>query len=258
MRDAMQIKTIPIERLRAHPRNSNVMGPEVFEKLCAHLGRTGRYPPVVVRPRKWPPEVEKDRESGAPCPVGQGVARQQRKDGEDLEGRASPALQISGRASPALRRGPNSGRYGAEGVYEILDGHHRVKALEKIGVQEARCVVWEVDDEEALVLLATLNRLQGQDDPRKRASLIGELRGRFGLEELAGRLPEDVGALEELLMLHEREGPGEIVRPVGLEELPVAVHFFLLPGQKRKLEGRLKEVGGSREEALMRLVGDEA
>ncbi len=53
--------------------------------------------------------------------------------------------------------------------YQILDGHHRVMALRKIGRAEACCVVWEVGDDEALVLLATLNQLRGGDDVFKRA-----------------------------------------------------------------------------------------
>ena len=62
---------------------------------------------------------------------------------------------------------------GAEGFYEILDGHHRAAALRRLGRTTARCEVWEVDDDEALVLLATLNRLQGRDDVLKRLMPTG-------------------------------------------------------------------------------------
>src|SRR5688572_19461091 len=59
--------------------------------------------------------------------------------------------------------------------YQVLDGHHRVGVLRDLGHTEARCDVWDVTDREAKLLLATLNRLQGQDVPIRRAELIHEL-----------------------------------------------------------------------------------
>ena len=47
-------------------------------------------------------------------------------------------------------------------AYEILDGHHRVQALRQLGAAEARCDVWQADDERARLLLLTLNRLQAK------------------------------------------------------------------------------------------------
>src|SRR5213594_4096924 len=63
------------------------------------------------------------------------------------------------------------------GKYQVLDGHHRVAVLRDLGHTEARCDVWQVDDREAKLLLATLNRLQGQDAPARRAQLLHELLG---------------------------------------------------------------------------------
>lgn len=138
--------------------------------------------------------------------------------------------------------------------FQILDGHHRVAALRQLQRASARCVVWEVDDDEAAMLLATLNRLQGQDDPRKRAALVATLQDRGGaLATLAQRLPERVEQLESLLRLNK---PPALPRaPQPLDELPVAVHFFLTPAQRTMLNARLRELGGTREGALMRLVG---
>ena len=61
------------------------------------------------------------------------------------------------------------------GKYQVLDGHHRVEVLRTLGHTTVRCDVWNVDDREARLILATLNRLQGQDAPIKRAQLIHEL-----------------------------------------------------------------------------------
>ena len=138
-------------------------------------------------------------------------------------------------------------------VFQILDGHHRVAALRELSRSAARCVVWDVDDDEASLLLATLNRLQGQDDPRKRAVLVATLQERGAtLAGLAQALPERIEQLESLLRLSR---PPEPARPPrALDELPVAVHFFLTPVQRSALNARLRELGGTREEALMRLV----
>ena len=74
--------------------------------------------------------------------------------------------------------------------YQVLDGHHRVAILRDLGHTEARCDVWDVDDREAKLLLATLNRLEGQDlnGPCPARALrrapglqgLGDRRARFG------------------------------------------------------------------------------
>lgn len=197
-----EIVKIPLQMLDAHPSNSNVMPNKLFEKLTAHIGRTGRYPPVLVR------KVDHSSDS----------------------------------TSDSQR-------------HQILDGHHRVAALRKLGVTHADCVVWDVDEGESLLLLATLNRLQGSDDPRKRAALLENLQQKLGqdVSRLARQLPEEMDRLKHLLTLNEAAPMPALPEP--LATLPVAVHFFLLPEQKRSLEARLKAHGGSREEALLSLVG---
>jgi ParB-like chromosome segregation protein Spo0J len=185
-------RPIALDRLRPHPRNSNVMPGKLLKKLTEHIGRTGRYPPVIVRP------------------------------------------------------------LGAD--YQVLDGHHRVQALRALGHCEARCEVWEVDDREALVLLATLNRLEGADDPRKRGALIGALRETAALPDLAKLLPEETGRLAALSRLHDAPPP-EPLPPDALRDAPVAVTFFMTPDQRRALDRRLNAHGGARASALLELVG---
>src|SRR5262245_40077038 len=61
--------------------------------------------------------------------------------------------------------------------HQILDGHHRAKALRELGHTSAQCAVWDVqDDRRAAMLLLTLNRLHGEDDPRRRGTLLAKLR----------------------------------------------------------------------------------
>lgn len=153
----------------------------------------------------------------------------------------------SGRYPPVIvRRLPDE----EDERFQILDGHHRVEAVRRAGLNAVRCVIWDVDDEQALLLLATLNRLQGQDDPHKRAKLIEQLRSSRGvaLAKLARELPERSEQLTALAALQSK------VRqrlPRNVDDLPVAVHFFLSRPQRSELEAKLKSIGGSREEALM-------
>ncbi len=175
-------KMIPLDDLVAHPLNSNVMPPDLQEKLRAHIKRTGRYPFLVVRPHPEQP-----------------------------------------------------------GKFQVLDGHHRVAILRELGHTEARCDVWEVDEHEAKLLLATLNRLAGQDVPIRRAELIHELLGEMSAEDLAGLLPETDKQLEELHAL--LEFPAEEIASL-LEEqaeeaekvLPRVMSFVVTPEQEKDIE----------------------
>lgn len=140
----------------------------------------------------------------------------------------------------------------ADERYQILDGHHRAAALREVGAAEACCEVWDVDDDEALLLLATLNRLEGRDDPRKRAALVAELASRYSTKQITQRLPEDGTKLKRLLALDEH--PPEPAAPAPLDDMPVALCFFLLPAERAAVERRLDAVGPSREAALLELI----
>lgn len=186
-----QSKTIPIDRLDAHPANSNVMPKALLDKLANEIERTGLYPPIIVR-------------------------------------------------SLGER-------------YQILDGHHRVLVLRQLGYIEIDAVVWPVDDEQAMLMLATLNRMRGEDDPRKRAALLNKLSQSMGVPELAKRLPEDVSRVKKLLDLHAAPPPPKPAQPI--DQMPVCLHFFLLPAERKAVEQKLREVGGSRERALLTALG---
>ena len=58
-----------------------------------------------------------------------------------------------------------------------------------------------VDEERGLVLLATLNRLRGEDDPFRRSELLARLREGIGAVELVKVLPEHGAQIEKLLAL---------------------------------------------------------
>jgi len=142
----------------------------------------------------------------------------------------------------AERRMQNERPNSKNGVrYQILNGHHRAAVLRELGRTQARCDVWDVDDDEARMLLATLNRLEGRDDPKARARLAAHLATGRSAEDLARLLPEPPDAVERLLRL--AEPPPEPAPPDSLEPLPEALVFFLSEEQRALVSEALRAVG---------------
>ena len=156
---------------------------------------------------------------------------------DDLRGKLAAHIRASGRY-PHLVVRPHPRESGA---FEVLDGHHRLLVLRELGYNEARCDVWEANDREAKLLLATLNRLEGQDLPMRRAQLIHELLGEMNLADLAGLLPETERQIEELHSL--LEFPAEDIAALldaeaEAEEkvLPRVMAFVVTPDQEEVIE----------------------
>jgi ParB/RepB/Spo0J family partition protein len=122
--------------------------------------------------------------------------------------------------------------------FQIINGHHRVKALEKLGRKEADCVVWDVDDEQAEVLLATLNRLTGSDEPARKIELLKRLKERFGLPGLSKLLPQTRRQIEQLTNLKLSAVP---VRPAG-GVFAIPLVFFVTKAQQEIIESAIKKV----------------
>ena len=180
---------VPLDRLRPHPANANVLPDERLAKLEENIRREGDCPPLVVRPDP-------------------------REDG----------------------------------CYQMLDGHWRKLVLERLGHKEALCYLWPCDDRTALVLLATLNRLEGQDDPLKRAELLKDLTELSSPEELAQLLPESATLIRQSLKLLDLDldslladlqkdaGPGSGLR---------AISFAVTPEDEAVIEEAVRLVVGN-------------
>jgi len=124
-----------------------------------------------------------------------------------------------------------------ENSFEIINGHHRAKALKDIGETFADCVEWAVDGNQARILLATLNRLGGKDELCAKVELIKNLSEKFASKELSKLLPDTKQTIEKLK---------NILTPIdGLKDNPKlflnALIFFLGDEQIKIVETALEK-----------------
>ena len=121
--------------------------------------------------------------------------------------------------------------------FEIINGHHRVKALSELGAEDVDCVVWDLNNDEALILLATLNRLGGSDRLLEKANLIKKLARRFSGSELSGMLPESRKSIARLKNLGTKELATRLKGQVFLN--PIV--FFLSDNQKKVVDDAIAQ-----------------
>ncbi len=149
-------------------------------------------------------------------------------------GKLKRHIKHSGNYEPMIVR-PHPRR---KGFYQIVNGHHRTKALTELGCETADCIIWQIGDEETLVLLATLNRLSGSDDLDKRSSLIRSLCKNFDIDKLSKMLPDtkkDIERLKDLISNVNVSAPND---KVFLNPMV----FFLTDDQKQLVEEVIKTV----------------
>ena len=168
--------------------------------------------------------------------------------GEDSLAKLVAHIRDNGKYPPLIiRPHPQHG-----GRYQILDGHHRAKALHQLGRTEACCEIWDVDEAQTDLLLLTLNRLCGEDDPYRRGALLKRVATLCDLKELAAKLPEDVERIRKLI--ETTQAPPSPAPPPDLSSMPHAVTFFLTQPQRDRLLERLRSVARDRSQALVELL----
>lgn len=121
------------------------------------------------------------------------------------------------------------------GCFQIINGYHRWAALKEIGHETADAVVWDVDDKQTAILLATLNRLGGRDSLDRKVALLRRLRGHMPIQELSKLLPQTRGQLERL-MAHKLLSR---MTPRGRNPSPIPMIFFVNEAQQSAVEGAL-------------------
>jgi len=100
--------------------------------------------------------------------------------GTDLLVKLRRHIEQSGRYEPlTVRPYPSE-----KGKFQVINGHNRLRVLRALGHKAAFCVVWDIDDEQTRVYLATLNQLSGDDVPERRSLLVETLLDGRSVEEL--------------------------------------------------------------------------
>jgi ParB/RepB/Spo0J family partition protein len=113
-----------------------------------------------------------------------------------------------------------------DGRYQMIDGWHRYLIVrDHLKRDKVAAIVAEVSETEADMMLATLNRLHGEDDPRARAELVSDLLQEYGsVVALADLLPESQTEINTMLKnLENGFGGGDEPEP---DE----------PGEKKKMK----------------------
>ena len=208
------ITQIETSRLKPHPDNPNRMSKANFARLVRHIERTGRYEPLIVRPY-----------------LPQRPQSTQRKN--KLKNSANSAVKDS---------------------FQIINGHHRFEALKQLGYESCDCVVWDVDDDETNLLLATLNRLCGQDELEAKCALLEKLNSRLKVDELAKLLPQTKMQIQRLIDLRKEKLKIELAGP-SMQDFPHPLVFFLTAEQKAIVEDAIERTSSIAESPQLYVGG---
>ena len=129
--------------------------------------------------------------------------------------------------------------------FQIINGHYRWEALQQLGYTCVEVLVWDIDDEDADILLATLNRLGGTDVLEKKLALMDRLNQRRSSSDLAKLLPHTAKQILQLARMHSGGVPRiKPAKPVFAN--PVV--FFLSDAQKEIVEKALSRARESQSE----------
>ena len=142
-------------------------------------------------------------------------------------------IERTGRYEPLIVR-PYRRR---KGRFQIINGHHRCKALKKLGKRSADAIVWDVDDEQTDILLATLNRLSGSDVLARKIALLKRLTDKMNARQLGKLLPQTPGQIKRLIDLKMPKAPA------AARGFANPLVFFVSDRQKGIIEAALSHAG---------------
>jgi len=145
-------------------------------------------------------------------------------------------IERTGRYEPLIIR-PHPKK---DKCFQIINGHHRFEALKQLGQEKCDCVVWDVDDNEAALLLATLNRLCGTDVLDKKLALLKKLSAKRNVEELSKLLPQTKKQIARLIELQKTKLKPELAEDNN-QAIAYPMVFFLNAEQKGIVEAALSK-----------------
>ena len=185
-RNENRVSRIAIEKFVSHHDNPNRMSKSNFAKLVRNIEQTGRYEPLVVRPK-----------------------------GDS---------------------------------FQIINGHHRWRALRELGYKTADAIIWDVDDRDTDILLATLNRLGGSDVLEKKLALLSRLNKQMRARDLAKLLPLTRPQIERLSSLKGPTAPEKCGHFANRPYFANPLVFFLNDNQQKIVEKAMSLASQSRGE----------
>jgi len=124
--------------------------------------------------------------------------------------------------------------------FQIINGRQRWDALRRLGRKTVDAVVWDVDDEQTDLLLATLNRLGGRDALESKVALLRRLSAAPGMHPLAALVPQTRGQIERLTS-RKPPAPSE---PPAPHAFAIPLVFFVDPVQAQAIEEALTRAAG--------------
>ncbi len=104
-------------------------------------------------------------------------------------------IERTGRYEPLIVRRKGN-------AFEIINGRYRRQALRELGHETVDVIVWDIDDEQTDILLATLNRLGGSNVLEKKLALLSRLNKRMKARDMAKLLPHSAGQIQRLVQVH--------------------------------------------------------
>jgi len=127
------------------------------------------------------------------------------------------------------------------GTFYVLNGHARLAAIRSLHMDSAKCDVWNIDEHQAKLFLAALNRLRGTDVPELRMKLLLTLLEQHDIQSLSKHIPETISLLNKLLLL-----PKAIEHKVGekaaQQSKVIIVEFYLGTPQHTLLSAALNQI----------------
>lgn len=138
-----------------------------MEQLTAHVNQ--------LHPNPWNPNRMNDRQYAAA------------KESIEAYGFIDP---ITVRAHPEL-----------SGEYQVIDGEHRWKAAQELGIDTVPIVLITVTDQQAKKLTIILNETRGNADTIDLAQLLDNLSTELDPDELLRGLPYSQAELDELIAM---------------------------------------------------------
>jgi ParB/RepB/Spo0J family partition protein len=136
-----------------------------------------------------------------------------------------------------------------EGFFQIINGHHRCQALAELGYETVDAMVWDIDDHEADMLLATINRLGGRDVLDKKLALLCRLNERTQARDLAKLLPLSCPQIERLTKISS-DGLSRI--KLAKPDFATPLVFFVNRRQQKIIESAMslsREASGGKTKA---------